>query len=57
MKTVWGINGSSYDGCNGWHSWKRDEVFDSKEKAFQYIRENLGYDSYIRYGVIEIKVG
>ena len=56
LKTIWGIEGSSYDGCNGWNNWRRDELFETKEKAIQYIKDNLSYSSYTRYSPVEIKI-
>ena len=59
---VWGIQGSDYDGCNGWSHWKCDGLlFSSEDKAWDYIKKNLSrsvYDTYAtRYKPVKLNVG
>lgn len=55
MIEMYGIEGSSYDGCNGWSIWQVNKVFPTVKKAQDYIDKNLK-DKYNRYRVIRIEI-
>jgi hypothetical protein len=55
MKTVFGIQGASYDGCNGWSTWQCDGlIFETRDKAQEYINKRWG--TFGRYEPIEIEI-
>lgn len=37
MAEIYGIEGTSYDGCNGWTYWQLDKFFSTVERAQKYI--------------------
>lgn len=51
---IYSIEGSSYDGCNGWQSWSTGELFESKEVAEKRARERTKESSYDHYIAVPI---
>ena len=51
---IYSIEGSSYDGCNGWQSWSTGELFESKEVAEKHAKERTRKSSYDRYVAVSI---
>lgn len=51
---LYGVEGSSYDGCNGWDSWLMEaSITLDKEEAYKYAREHSS--DFVRTTVIDYK--
>lgn len=51
---LYAVEGSSYDGCNGWSSWiMEDSITADKEQAKKYAESK--YSTYVRTKVVDYK--
>jgi hypothetical protein len=50
---IYRIEGSSYDGCNGWSHWYTDDIYIEKEAADKACAVLEKRNQYGRYKVVE----
>jgi hypothetical protein len=51
---VYRLEGSSYDGCNGWTSWYAPEIYSTYEKAKEELEKHRS--TYTRWSIVRQEI-